>query len=811
MEKVMRVIVSFAVVATLLMHPPSFGGAVPAAAATGVAGNCTSSCGNISILYPFGVELGCYHAIGFNLTCNHSSDQPKLFLGDGTVQVLDISVENSTVRINSTAVQFQYDDGSGRTTNSRTSTWGLGLPRNGPYFLSESTSMLQVIGCDIQVIQGGVNNSLVSSCTAICPSIEAGIIVGARNGNCTGIFCCQTSIVLGYSFYSIQMNLLSGGSQGLLIPPAVYIVDQIFNADPLDMLNNGTPKALPATLDWIISNSTCLTNITAPECLSNHSYCQNSSSLGHVGYTCQCADGYQGNPYVLGGCQDINECEFPYQYPCYGVCKNTPGNFTCQCQTGYTGNASVPNGCIDIDECENPEAYSCYGICKNFLGTFQCQCPNGTYGSPSTKHGCVTTKKKNSSTGLSIGLGVGGGTSLLLALGAPFISRKIKLQKKRKMREKFFNQNHGLLLQQLVSHNGDIGERMTITLRDLEKATNNFDKARVIGGGGHGVVFKGIIDLKVVAIKKSRIIVEREINEFINEVAILSQVNHRNVVKLLGCCLETEVPLLVYEFISNGTLYQHLHVEGPMSLPWVDRIRIALEVSRALSYLHSEASMPIFHRDIKSSNILLDDSLTAKVSDFGTSRYILIDQTGVTTEVQGTRGYLDPMYYYTGRLTDKSDVFSFGVLLIELLTRKQPFVYRSRHGDNLVSHFRKLLVIGNLVGIIDPQVMEEEDGEVQEVATLATMCTKLKGEDRPIMREVEIILDSILVKKKQVPYIATTRRYDENNETPVHCMSIEMATDQTDRRLAMEEDANNSEISRQYTMEEEILLSGSYP
>jgi len=179
----------FALVATLLMHRP-FGDAAPAAAPTSVAGNCTRSCGNISIPYPFGVELGCYHATGFNLTCNHSSDQPKLFLGDGTVQVLDISVENSTVRINSTAVQFRYDDGGGRTTNSSTSTWGLGLPRNGPYFLSESTSMLQVMGCDIQVsIQGGVNNSLVSSCTAICPSIEpATFIVGARNGNCTGIF-----------------------------------------------------------------------------------------------------------------------------------------------------------------------------------------------------------------------------------------------------------------------------------------------------------------------------------------------------------------------------------------------------------------------------------------------------------------------------------------------------------------------------------------------------------------------------------------------------------------------------------------------
>ncbi|CAL5013313.1 unnamed protein product [Urochloa decumbens] len=376
------------------------------------------------------------------------------------------------------------------------------------------------------------------------------------------------------------------------------------------------------------------------------------------------------------------------------------------------------------------------------------------------------------------------------------------------MRKKFFDQNHGLILQQLISHNADIGERMIIALRELEKATNNFDRARVIGGGGHGVVFKGIIDLKVVAIKKSRILVQREIGEFINEVAILSQVNHINVVKLLGCCLETEVSLLVYEFISNGTLYQHLHVGGPISLPWVDRIRIALEVARALSYLHSTALMPIFHRDIKSTNILLDDSLTAKVSDFGTSRYIPIDQTGVTTEVQGTKGYLDPMYYYTGRLTDKSDVFSFGVLLIELLTRKQPFVYRSEHGDNLVSHFRKLLAIGNLDVILDAQVMEEEDGEVQDVAAVAAMCTKLRGEDRPTMREVETTLESILVKKKKIPCNTTTRRHDVD-ETPINYTSIELVTIQEGRQYTMEE-VNASEASRQYTMEEEILLSASY-
>jgi serine/threonine protein kinase len=210
--------------------------------------------------------------------------------------------------------------------------------------------------------------------------------------------------------------------------------------------------------------------------------------------------------------------------------------------------------------------------------------------------------------GLSVGLGVGGGTCLLLlALGGPYIMRKIKLLKVKKNKQRFFKKNHGLLLQQLISHNTDISERMIIILSSIEKATNNFDTARIIGGGGHGVVFKGILDLQVAAIKKSKIVVEREINEFINEVAVLSQVNHRNVVKLLGCCLETEVPLLVYEFISNGTLCHRLHIDGPISLSWDDRIRISAEVAKALSYLHSVASMPIFHRDIKFANILLDD------------------------------------------------------------------------------------------------------------------------------------------------------------------------------------------------------------
>jgi hypothetical protein len=142
------------------------------AGSTGRGSNCTRSCGNVSMPFPFGVVAGCYHAAGFNLTCkqhsHHHHQPPKLFLGDGTVQVLDISVEHSTVRINSPGVQLQYDGIS--HTGSANGTWGLGLPETGPYFLSESASMVEAIGCSIQVsILGGLNNSLVSSCTAICP------------------------------------------------------------------------------------------------------------------------------------------------------------------------------------------------------------------------------------------------------------------------------------------------------------------------------------------------------------------------------------------------------------------------------------------------------------------------------------------------------------------------------------------------------------------------------------------------------------------------------------------------------------------
>uniref|UniRef100_A0A0E0EN40 Protein kinase domain-containing protein n=1 Tax=Oryza meridionalis TaxID=40149 RepID=A0A0E0EN40_9ORYZ len=735
----------------LMLLLPFF--AMAAAAAGGSSSssnsNCTTICGGISIEYPFGVEPGCYHP-GFNLTCNHSYSPPRLFLGDGTVQVLEISIPQSTVRINSGRMVFN-STGNHAVNRSLEVAW--------PYFVAAS-NRIALVSCnarvDVRAAAGRNNNKtstqLISSCTAVCPSDGVGtttfLNIGPE-GPCSGIGCCETNMLLGSSTaaYSIQVqNYLQERVVLNRTDDLVYLVDERFNYT-LDMsFGDSSPEALPALLRWYInSSSACPLPASAPECRSAHSYCD--SSYGKNAYICSCSDGYEGNPYVPDGCHDTDECSSGYCS--YGECRNTPGSFICNCPRGYEGNPSPKDGCKARD------------------------------------------------LGLRIGLGVGGGTILLLlALSAPFISSKMKLRKMKRMKETFFRQNHGLLLERLVSQNADIGQRMIMTLQELEKATDNFDKSREIGGGGHGVVYKGILDLQVVAIKKSRIVVKREIDDFINEVAILSQVNHRNVVKLLGCCLETEVPLLVYEFISNGSLDHHLHVDGPISLPWDDRIRIALEVARALTYLHSATTIPIFHRDIKACNILLDENLISKVSDFGASRYIPVEQTEVTTAVQGTIGYLDPMYYYTGHLTDKSDVFSFGVLLIELLTRKRP-MYRTDHGESLVLYFASLHRQGQVVEIIDPQVMTEGDGDqIQEVASLAATCTKLNGQDRPTMRDVEMTLENLRVKKKLASHSVKSSRYNASEITE-HYM---LATGQ-----------GSKEMSKEYSMEEEMLLSERYP
>lgn len=261
--------------------------------------------------------------------------------------------------------------------------------------------------------------------------------------------------------------------------------------------------------------------------------------------------------------------------------------------------------------------------------------------------------------------------------------------------------------------------------------------------------------------------------------------------KLLGCCLETEVPLLVYEFVSNGTLYSHIHdANHASSISLENRLRIATETAEALAYLHSAASMPIFHRDIKSANILLDHNYTAKVSDFGASRLIPNDQTQITTLVQGTLGYLDPEYFQTGQLTAKSDVYSFGVVLVELLTGEKPLSFnRSEEEVNLSMYFISAMKGNRLFEVLEDRILNEgQEEQLMAIAHLAERCMEVKGEERPTMKEVAVELQG-LRRFHDHPWI--NNNIHEDKQSLLH-EPLEGST---------------SEASRLHSLEDEFIVS----
>lgn len=348
------------------------------------------------------------------------------------------------------------------------------------------------------------------------------------------------------------------------------------------------------------------------------------------------------------------------------------------------------------------------------------------------------------------GVGVSFGC-LCLFVVAFLLYRYVKKQRLRNRRKKLFEQNGGLLLQQKLSSSGSGNKARIFTEEEIERATDNYNRSRFLGEGGFGMVYKGMLeDGTVVAVKRSKAIDIGRMEQFMNEVVTLSQVNHRNIVHLLGCCLESDVPILVYEFISNGTLSHHIHQDHNASLPWEDRFRVACEVAGAVAYMHSAASVPIFHRDIKPSNILLDEKFAAKVSDFGTSRSVPYDKTHLTTVVQGTFGYLDPEYFQTSQYTDRSDVYSFGVVLVELLTGERPVSFtRGEDETNSVANFMSMARENRLQETLDPRVANEaREDDVVAIAMLAMRCLRLNGKRRPTMKEVVMELEGLMNSRR---------------------------------------------------------------
>ncbi|XP_051179233.1 wall-associated receptor kinase-like 20 [Lolium perenne] len=279
--------------------------------------------------------------------------------------------------------------------------------------------------------------------------------------------------------------------------------------------------------------------------------------------------------------------------------------------------------------------------------------------------------------------------------------------------------------------------------RELNRATASFSRVNLLGVGGYGEVYKGVLaDGTLVAVKCAKLGNTKSTDQILNEVRVLSQVNHRSLVRLLGCCVDLEQPLMVYEYIPNGTLADHLY--GGMSqppLPWRRRLAIARQTAEGISYLHFSASPPIYHRDIKSSNILLDQQLDGKVSDFGLSRLAEPGLSHVSTCAQGTLGYLDPEYYRNYQLTDKSDVYSFGVVLLELLTSKRAIDFARGEDDvNLAVHVQRAADEERLLDVTDPAMKncatQLELDTMKALGFLALGCLEERRQSRPSMKEV---------------------------------------------------------------------------
>ncbi|KAK4748127.1 hypothetical protein SAY87_014713 [Trapa incisa] len=283
---------------------------------------------------------------------------------------------------------------------------------------------------------------------------------------------------------------------------------------------------------------------------------------------------------------------------------------------------------------------------------------------------------------------------------------------------------------------------------DLKKCTNNFKESNEIGSGGYGKVYRGVLsDGQVVAIKRAQQGSLQGGLEFRTEIELLSRVHHKNLVGLIGFCFEQGEQMLVYEYMPNGTLREALSGKSGIYLDWKRRLRITLGSGRGLAYLHELANPPIIHRDVKSTNILLDENLTAKVADFGLSKLVSDSQKGhVSTQVKGTMGYLDPEYYMLQQLTDKSDVYSFGVVMLEMISARLPI----EKGKYIVREVKMAMDMNDseycgLSALMDPSI--KKSGHLvgfSRFLELALQCVEESADDRPTMNEAVKIIESIL-------------------------------------------------------------------
>ncbi|XP_010476720.1 PREDICTED: wall-associated receptor kinase-like 4 isoform X1 [Camelina sativa] len=681
---------------------------------------CNRFCGGMSIPFPFGIGAkDCYLNPWYEVVCKNSVP----FLSRINRELVNLSLPDATENYSNGVVHIK-----GPVTSSGCSTEAsqpltsppLNVAGHGsPYFLTDK-NLLMAVGCNVKAVMTDVKSQIIG-CESSCNKGNSSSSQRTRNEACNGNKCCQTRIPEG-ELQVIGVNIE--------IP------------EDRNTTEGGCKVA------FLTSKKYSSLNVTEPEKFHGDGY-----AVVELGWYFDSSD-----PRVLSpiGCKNVSDTSQDAGYGVETICVCSYGYFSgfsyrnCYCNSmGYTGNPFLPGGCVDIDECKLEQGRKrCKDqTCVNRPGWFECE---------PKKPGQV----KPVIQGVLIGSAL-----LIFAFGIFGLYKFIKQRRRIIRKREFFRRNGGMLLkQQLARKEGNVEMSKIFSSNELEKATDNFNKNRVLGQGGQGTVYKGmLVDGRIVAVKRSKAMDEDKVEEFINEVVVLAQINHRNIVKLLGCCLETEVPVLVYEFVPNGDLCKRLRNESDdYTMTWEVRLHIAIEIAGALSYLHSAASFPIYHRDIKTTNILLDEKYQAKVSDFGTSRSVTIDQTHLTTQVAGTFGYVDPEYFQSSKFTDKSDVYSFGVVLVELITGEKPSSrVQSEQNRGFAAQFVAALKENRVLDIVDDRIKDECNlDQVMAVAKLAKRCLNRKGKKRPNMREVSLELERI----RSSPYDSEIRNEDDDDE-----------------------------------------------
>ncbi|XP_014504486.1 probable LRR receptor-like serine/threonine-protein kinase At1g07650 [Vigna radiata var. radiata] len=285
------------------------------------------------------------------------------------------------------------------------------------------------------------------------------------------------------------------------------------------------------------------------------------------------------------------------------------------------------------------------------------------------------------------------------------------------------------------------------TLRQIKAATKNFDATNKIGEGGFGCVYKGLLsDGTIIAVKQLSSKSKQGNREFVNEMGLISGLQHPNLVKLYGCCVEGNQLILIYEYMENNCLSRILFGRNPESrikLDWPTRKKICLGIAKALAYLHEESRIKIIHRDIKASNVLLDKDFNAKVSDFGLAKLIEDDKTHISTRVAGTIGYMAPEYAMRGYLTDKADVYSFGVVALETVSGKSNTNFRPNEDFVYLLDWAYVLQErGSLLELVDPDLGSEySTEEAMVVLNVALLCTNASPTLRPTMSQAVSMLE----------------------------------------------------------------------